>query len=127
MKRAIGLLLLAAAACNSAEPPPASPVTETVRLTPQGPAAELAVPPGNAGKVLVEVTRVDNPELREVTLIVSFEGENGDSQRFSFYPPDRPARIAVRVPEGARRMQVRIESRDKLPALVEVRALPFPR
>jgi hypothetical protein len=77
--------------------------------------------------MLVEITRVDNPELREVTLVVTFEGANDAPQRFSLYPPDRPARIAVRVPKGAQRMHVRIESIEKLPALVELRALPFPR
>jgi hypothetical protein len=127
VKRAVGLLLLAAAACNSGEPPPPVPVSETVRLTPHTPEAVLAVPAENGGKALVEITRVDNPELREVTLIVAFEGEKGAPQRFSLYPPDRAARIAVRVPDGARRMRVRIESREKLPALVEVRAAVFPR
>lgn len=102
-------------------------MTATVRLTPQASEAVLAVPAGNDGRMLVEITRVDNPELREVTLVIAFEGADGPPQRFSLYPPDRPARIAVRVPEGARRMQVRIESREVLPALVELRGLPFPR
>ncbi len=127
MKVAVGLLFLAAAACNSAEPPTPLPVPEMVRLTPHAPEAVLAVPAENGGKMLVEITRVDNPELREVTLVVAFEGENGAPQRFSLYPPDRASRIAVRVPDGARRMHVRIESRENLPALVELRALPFPR
>lgn len=127
MKVAAGLLLLAAAACNSAEPPPPRAVPESVRLTPHAPEAVLAVPPENGGKMLVEVTRIDNPELREVMLIVTFEGETVAPQRFSLYPPDRAARMAVRVPDGARRMHVRIESRENLPALVELRALPFPR
>jgi hypothetical protein len=123
---AAALLVLVAAACNSAEPPPPVTTPETVRLTPRAPEAMLSVPK-NGGKVLVEVTRVDNPELREVTLLVAFEGKNGAPQRFSLYPPDRAARLAVLVPDGARRMQVRIESSEKLPALVEVRVLPFPR
>jgi hypothetical protein len=36
--------------------------------------------------------------MREVTLIVAFEGEKDAPQRFSLYPPDRAARMAVRVP-----------------------------
>jgi len=127
VKVAVGLLLLAAAACDSAEPPLPVPVHETVRLTPHAPEAVLTVPADNGGKMLVEITRVDNPELREVTLIVAFEGEKDAPQRFSLYPPDRAARMAVRVPPGARRMRVRIESRETLPALVEVRAAIFPR
>jgi hypothetical protein len=87
----------------------------------------LAAPSNSGGKMLLEITRVDNPELREVTVVVSFEGGRLEPQRFSLYPPDRAARIAVRVPEGAQRMQVRIESQEKLPALVELRAVPFPR
>jgi len=100
---------------------------ETVRLTPQAPEAVLSVPADNGGMMLVEVTHVDNPELREVTLIVGFEGEKGAPQRFSLYPPDSAARIAVHVPGGARQMQVRVESSEKLPDVVELRALPLPR
>jgi len=124
---AAGLLLLVAAGCNSGEAPRPMTTPETVRLTAQAPEAVLTVPAENDGNVLVEVTRVDNPDLREVALVVAFEGENGAPQRFSLYPPNSPARIAVRVPGGARRMQVRIESSEKLPALVELRALPLPR
>lgn len=127
MKGAACLLFLAAAACNADEAPPPLTAPETVRLTPHAPEAVLTVPTEDGGKMLVEITRVDNPELREVTLVVTFEGANDAPQRFSLYPPDRPARIAVRVPKGAQRMHVRIESIEKLPALVELRALPFPR
>jgi hypothetical protein len=129
MKVLAGLLFLATAACNSAEVPPPVTMTETptVRLTPQAPEAVLAVPADSGGKLLLEVTRVDNPELREVMLVVAFEGSDHAPQRFSLYPPDRPARIAVRVHGDAQRMRVRIESSEKLPDLVELRALPFPR
>lgn len=127
MRVAAGLLLVVAAGCNSGEAPQPMAAPETVRLTAQAPEAVLVVPTGNAGKMLVEITRVDNPELHEVTLVVAFDGEKGAPQRFSLYPPDRPARIAVRVPGDARQMHVSIESRETLPALVELRALPFAR
>jgi hypothetical protein len=127
MKVLAVLLVLAAVACGSAEPPAPVTMSDIARLTPQAPETTLAVPPTSDGRMLVEITRVDNPELREVTLVVSFDVGNDTPQRFSLYPPDRGARIAVRVPEGAAKMQVRIESRESLPALVELRALPFPR
>jgi hypothetical protein len=127
MRVLAALLCLAAAACNSGEPPAPVKSLETTELTPQAPEAVLAVPADTAGKLLLEVIRVDNPELREVTLVVSFEGGSIAPQRFSLYPPDRAARIAVQVPEGARQMQVRVQSQEKLPAMVELRARPFPR
>ena len=53
MKVAVGLLLLAAAACDSAEPPLPVPVHETVRLTPHAPEAVLTVPADNGPRLRI--------------------------------------------------------------------------
>ena len=116
------LLVLAALACG--QHPPDRP---SVEIGAKVRAAVVALPVGHGGKVLIDIIRVVNPRQFPVNLTVRLTGQNRLLLRFALYPPDQPARVALRVPEGAAAVIVRLEgSAQEGPALIELRAVAFP-
>jgi hypothetical protein len=116
------LLLLAALAC--AQPPADQPI---VAIGPKARAAVLALPTNHGGKIVIDVTRVLNPRQYPADLTVRLAVNDRPLARFALYPPDQPARIAVRVPKAAVSVIVRLEgSVQRSPTLIELRAVAFP-
>lgn len=94
-------------------------------LTPGAGEARLALPESAAAeqRAFLEVMRVTNPDRRPVILVVTVEGGGGGEQRLALYPPDKPARFALRLPRGAHGLRVRIDAGERgPPELVELRA-----
>jgi len=110
-------LLLSGTACAGPEANQTMPIQRITRAVPE---TTLALPAARRGRVVIEVTRVDNPGGVAVTLVVT--GETAEPlARFALYPPDKPARFAVRVPEGVTRLRVALEAKGEAPPLIELR------
>lgn len=95
-------------------------------LTPETPSAELALPAGAERGVLLVVSRVVNPALREARLGIYVPGERQPFQTVTLYPPDRPARVALTPPTAARRVVVRLErGAEPPPERIEIGVSPL--
>ena len=125
--KALLLLVLAGALSGTAcaGPGEGSQAMPAQRITRETPTVVLALPERRERRVLIEVTRVENPEHAGVTLVVRAKGHAEPLARFTLFPPDQPARFALRVPEEAREVEVTLapeEHTKAAPPTVEVRA-----
>ena len=125
--KALLLLVLAGALSGTAcaGPGEGSQAMPAQRITREMPVARLALPQQHGRGVLIEVTRVDNPTRAGVTLVVRAKGHAEPLARFALFPPDQPARFALRVPGDVREVEVTLapeEHAKAAPPLVEVRA-----
>lgn len=107
-----GLLVLASAACEPprAQGPAPAPALRSAgtaaQLSAAAPFARLRLPP-QAGRLVLEILDVNNPELHPVRIDVRIAGAAELHQSVSLYPPDRPARTFLRpVPAGTEAIEV---------------------
>jgi hypothetical protein len=95
---------------------------ETRRLGTQ--ATALPLPKAAGDTILLDVVRVDNPDQQAVTLRIAFDGAEAPPRIVALYPPDRPARIAVPLPPGAKAVRVKfVEGSEAKAPRVEVRLM----
>lgn len=126
MKFGIAIAMLASAMVACAEAPSFEPIM--IRLTPDSRTATLDLPSDHDGRAMIEVVQVDNPDQLSAMLAVRVPGQSQPLQRFSLYPPDQPARMALRVPQGARQVIVELEQQGSAsPRAVSLRVAPLPK
>jgi hypothetical protein len=86
-----------------------APTESSVVLSTASPRGVLSVERGTE-RLLLAVTEVTNPGDNPVTIVVEDNGSPPAVQRFSLYPPDRPARFSIRLSHGATEVRVSLVS-----------------
>ena len=100
MRYAAGVALLILLACSRAMPPS----TDTpVVMNEASPRATLPIP-SNSGRLVIDIRDVVNPDLAPVTITATDDGSPAAVQRFTLFPPDQPARFAIRVSPNATKL-----------------------
>ena len=102
MRAAAGLLLLLLPGCSRAVPPT---TYGPVAMSSASPNAVLPIPL-NSGRLIIDVREVENPDQAPVTITAVDDGSPPSEEKFTLYPPDQPARFAIRTARGATRLRL---------------------
>lgn len=115
--RASLMMVIAAAlttACSAATPEKGGTMT-TATIGGDQPEAILRLDRPSGDRVFLSVD--PGPEARNAGLSIAVFADAGATpiQRVALFPPDRPARFVLDIPEGTRVLRIRAESESKGP------------
>lgn len=101
--------LAAVMACSDPQPFESQPA----ELTPARAQARFALPADHGDAIILVVDQVANAGKVPIVLIAEANGQPAPVRRLTLYPPDRPARFALRLSPGATHVAVALQTKGQ--------------
>jgi len=109
MKGRMAYLVALTALMACSDPPPFE--SQPTELTPARERAQLALPVNHGGTIILVADRVENDRQVPIVLVAEDNGRAAAPRQLTLYPPDRPARFALRLSPGATHVAVVLKSK----------------